>query len=246
MSATQELLAAFDGHDVAAVRSALDAGADPCTPVGGKTPMDLLLEQYARSDRLPVCMRLLMERGAVVTDAVLTPVLLNDGDAVRAAVRDNPSLLTHCTTLPSTFASLTDVTPLHVAAEYGHLEAARALVELGADVNARAGVDAAGFNGQTPLFHTVNSNANRSAPIMRLLVEAGADVSLRLNGLWWGQGFEWETAFFDVTPISFAQMGLLPQVHRKEEEIYANIAYLIAARSEKMPELRNVPNRYLG
>ena len=28
----QELLSAFDGHDVAGVRAALEAGADPCSP----------------------------------------------------------------------------------------------------------------------------------------------------------------------------------------------------------------------
>jgi hypothetical protein len=28
----QDLLSAFDGHDVAGVRAALEAGADPCSP----------------------------------------------------------------------------------------------------------------------------------------------------------------------------------------------------------------------
>jgi hypothetical protein len=29
----QELLSAFDGHDVEGVRAALDEGADPCSPI---------------------------------------------------------------------------------------------------------------------------------------------------------------------------------------------------------------------
>jgi ankyrin repeat protein len=132
-----------------------------------------------------------------------------------------------------------------VAAEYGNLDAARALVEAGADVNASAAVDEHGLNGHTPLFHTVNSNRNRSEPIMRLLLAAGAKPDVRVAGITWGKGYEWETTFFDVTPISFAQMGLLPQVHRTERDIYANIRLLLAAAGRKVPPLDNVPNRYL-
>jgi ankyrin repeat protein len=114
------------------------------------------------------------------------------------------------TTLISSFTSLVGVTLLHVAAEYGNYNAARALVELGADVDATADLDAYGMNGHTPLFHTVNSIFNYSEPIMQLLLNAGASAETRVEGVWWGKGFEWETAFLDVTPISYAQMGLMP------------------------------------
>jgi len=137
------------------------------------------------------------------------------------------------------------VSLLHVAAEFGNFDAARALVEAGADVNARAEVDEHGLNGHTPLFHTVNSFHNRSEPIMRLLLAAGARTDIRLAGVTWGKGYEWETTFFDVTPISYAQMGLLPQVHRNEGEIYSNVRYLLEASGRKVPPLENVPNRYL-
>ena len=53
---------------------------------------------------------------------------------------------------------------------------------MSADVNASAAVDGYGLNGHTPLFHTVNSNANRSAPLMRLLLDARARVDVRLAG----------------------------------------------------------------
>lgn len=241
----QDLLAAFDGHDVDGVRAALDAGADACSPVRGKLPIYWLLEEYWRSDRLPECLRLLFERGAVLDDPLTAPILLDDADAIRAAVAADRSLLTHRTTLVSAFTSLSDVSLLHVAAEYGNLDAARTLIELGADVNAAAGFDEYGLNGHTPLFHTVNSNGNRSAPIMRALLDAGASCDIRLNGLNWGKGYQWETVFFDITPISFAQMGLMPQVHRSEGDIYDNIKYLVEASNGKMPPLNNVPNRYL-
>lgn len=246
MSTTsQELLSAFDGHDVEGVRIALERGANPCEPIHGKLPVDWLLEEYERSDRLGDCLRLLFARGVTLRDPVLAPVLLNDADAITAAIQATPSILQHRTTLASAFTSLAGVTLLHVAAEYGNFEAARALVEAGADVNARAEVDTYGLNGHTPLFHTVNSIHNRSQPIMRLLLDAGAQTDVRVAGLWWGKGYEWETAFFDVTPISYAQMGLLPQVHRHETVIYSNLRCLLEVSGRKIPPLENVPNRYL-
>lgn len=56
---------------------------------------------------------------------------------------------------------------------------------------------------------------------------------------------DWETTFFDVTPVSYAQFGLLPQVHRTERDIYENIRALLAAAGRITPPLSNVPNRYL-
>jgi hypothetical protein len=242
---TEKLLSAFDRHDVDEVRFALEAGADACSPYRGKLPIYWLLEQYTRSDRLVACLRLLLERGAVLDDPLVLPVLLDDADAIAAAHETNESFVRHRTSLVSSFTSLLDVPLLHVAAEYGNLNAARMLIELGADVNAGAGLDESGLNGHTALFHTVNSNANRSAPIMKILVDAGADCTVRVDGVVWGKGFEWETIFFDVTPISFAQFGLLPQVHRNESDIYSNIEYLVQASRRKMPPLDNVPNKYL-
>ena len=241
----QELLSAFDGHDIEGVRAALDAGAAPSSPIRGKLPVNWLLEEYTRSDRLGPCLRLLFERGAVLDDPVIVPVLLNDADAIKDAVSTTPSLLEHRTTLISSFTSLVGVSLLHVAAEFGNLDAARALIEAGADVNATAAVDEYGLNGHTPLFHTVNSNRNRSEPIMRLLLSAGARTDVQLAGINWGKGYEWETTFFDVTPISYAQVGLLPQVHRSERDIYSNIKLLLEASGRRVPPLDNVPNRYL-
>jgi ankyrin repeat protein len=241
----QDLLSAFDGHDVECVRAALQAGVDPCSPIRGKPPVSWLLEEHTRSDQLGECLRLLFERGAKLEDPVVAPVLLDDADAVKSAVIAQPSLLEHRTTLTSAFTSLVGASLLHVAAEYGNLRAARALIESGADVNATAAFDEFGLNGHTPLFHTVNSIGNRSEPIMRLLLASGARTDVHLRGITWGKGYEWETTFFDVTPVSFAQMGLLPQVHRSERDIYSNIRILLDAAGQKVPPLNNVPNRYL-
>lgn len=244
-TANEEILVAFELHSVERIRDALDGGLDVRVPVRGKSLVNWLIEMYTRSDRFPECLRLLLERGAELDDPLVAPVLLDDADSLAAAIRGNPSLLEHRTTIVSAFSPLVGASLLHVAAEYGHLKATRVLLEMGADVEARAAVDDFGLNGHTPLFHTVNSNGNRSEPVMRLLLDAGARSDIRLLGITWGKGFEWETTCFDVTPVSYAQLGLLPQMHRSDRDVYANVRSLLEAAGRSVPPLENVPNRYL-
>jgi hypothetical protein len=82
--------------------------------------------------------------------------------------------------------------------------------------------------------------------VMELLLDAGARVDMQVAGLTWGRGYDWETTFFDVTPISYAQLGCLPQMHRKEIDIAANLKRLLAAAGRAVPPLANVPNRYVS
>jgi hypothetical protein len=122
---------------------------------------------------------------------------------------------------------------------------ARVLLDAGADVNSAADVDTAGYGGQTPLFHTVNSILNYCRPMMELLVEAGANLEAKLKGIVWGGGMDWETVILDVTPISYAQCGLYPQFHRPEQDVYSNLRYLYYKLYGKELPIRNVPNKYL-
>lgn len=209
-----DLVAAFEGHDVERIQAILDASFDVKAAVDGKTPVSHLVEMYFRSDRFPACLRLLLERGAVLEDPKIVPILLND--------------------------------PVARGGRVWPLGGGQETSRMGGDVNARADFDAAGMNGHTPLFHTVNSNANRSAPLMQLLLEAGARADVQLQGITWGKGFAWETTCFDVTPISYAQMGLLPQMQRIEQAFYDNVRALLHAAGCTIPPLENVPNRYLA
>jgi hypothetical protein len=81
---------------------------------------------------------------------------------------------------------------------------------------------------------------------MKMLLDAGAKSDVAVRGITWGKGFDWETTLFDVTPVSYAQCGLLPQVHRSEVDIYDNIKRLLEASGRPVPPLDNVPNRYLN
>lgn len=245
LNSSNDILGAFELHSVEQVREALEAGLDPRAPIRGKSPVNWLTEMYSRSDDFPKCLRLMLDRGAVLDDPIVAPVLLNDAEELEAAIRANPSLLNHRTTMVSAFTPLVGASLLHVAAEYGNADVARVLIEMGADVNAKASIDEYGLNGHTPIFHTVNSSQNRSAPILKMLLQAGAASDVTVRGITWGKGFEWETTLFDVTPISYAQFGLLPQVHRQERDIYDNIRLLVEAAGRTVPPLDNVPNRYL-
>jgi ankyrin repeat protein len=245
MSATDDLLVGFELHSTSRIRQALDAGADPNAPIGGKRPIDQLIEMYFRSSRFASCLRLMLDAGASLDDPLLEALLLDEDGRLRALLASSPQSADRIVHLDCAFTSLRGVSPLHVCAEYNSVKCARVLLEAGVDVDARAEIDATGIGGHTPLFHTVNSNQNHCRDVMELLVEAGANLDIRIKALVWGSGFEWETVVFDVTPISYAQCGLYSQFHRPEKQVYSNIAYLYRKRYGTEPPVRNIPNKYL-
>ena len=242
MALEGDLLAAFEYHSPEKIREALAAGASPVVLIKGKTPMMSLIEMYTRSAAFVSCMRVMLEAGASVGDPYLEAILLDDDTALRRL----PGAADRRFHLECTYTSLHGVSGLHVCAEYNSVRCLRALLDLGLDVNTRADVDAEGLGGHTAFFHTVNSNRNYCRPAMEILVEAGADLSIRLDGVVWAAGFDWETVVYDVTPISYAQCGLYKQFHRAEEAVYRNIEYLYRARHGVSPRIRNVPNKYLA
>lgn len=77
-------------------------------------------------------------------------------------------------------------TLLHMCVDFDEIEIARWLIAHGADVNARARVDADGFGGHTPLFGCVVSQPyrvgrRRDDAFARLLIDAGADLHARAS-----------------------------------------------------------------
>jgi hypothetical protein len=101
------------------------------------------------------------------------------------------------------------------------------LVQQGADINAKAGLDEYGFGGHTPIFHTVNQNHNNSLEMMNFLLDNSADLLLPVRGLIWGKGYEWETWIPAVNPVSYCLMGLLPQMHRNEMTTAKTLSLLV-------------------
>ena len=243
---SQELLDAFERHSPESIRAALLAGVSPREVIRGKTPIVWLVEMYTRSDRFAECLRVMQEAGATLDDRLLAALLLDDDDALRERLAADPQALGRRFSLECSYTSLDGVSALHVCAEYNSVRCARALLAAGHEVDPRADVDHEGIGGQTPLFHAVNSNGNHCRGAMELLVEAGASLDVRLKGVRWGRGFEWETLVLDVTPLSYAQCGLYAQFHRREADVYANLEYLTRKRDGTSPAFPNVPNRYLA
>ncbi|MEO6524999.1 MAG: ankyrin repeat domain-containing protein [Gemmatimonadaceae bacterium] len=247
MSLEAEFLEALEVHSPDAIRTALAAGASATDPVKGKSPLDSLIEGYLRSPRFAECIRVLTDAGATFDVPLLEALLLDDAAALgRALHAMGPGAVSRRVRVPSAFTSCSGVTPLHVCAEFNDIQCARVLLEAGADVNARAELDADGFGGQTSIFHCVSNIYDFGRPVMELLVEAGANLDVRLKGVVWGAGAPWETLVLDVTPVSYAQCGLYAQFHRPERDVYDNLAYLYRSRYGTELPVYNVPNRYLA
>ena len=245
MSHEADLLAAFESHRPDEIRSLLAAGVDPTKRIKGKLPVDHLIEMYLRSPMFDECLKVMLAAGAMIRNAALQAVLLDDERVLRGLLRDDASLVTKKLNLSCTFTPLQGVSLLHVCAEYNRVKCAKVLLKAGADVNRTAAVDSEGLGGHTPLFHTVNSHRNFARPMMELLIDGGADLEVRLKGLVWGQSFEWETVLYDATVMSYTQCGLLKQFQRSDADIYSNIELLYTRRYGVVPTIRNVPNKYL-
>src|SRR5580658_563883 len=179
----------FETHSTEKIQEALAAGIDVNGLIDGKTPLTWLVEMYLRSPKFSDCVRCLVQAGARCPDAGLLAVLLDDAELQGAELRKNPSWIHLQVDIRCAFTPLLGASLLHVAAEFGLVRAAAALLKAGADVEAKAAVDDYGFNGHTPIFHTVCQRGNHCQPVLRLLLQHGAKADIRLAGITWGKSF---------------------------------------------------------
>lgn len=209
------LFAPCETVEPAPIKWLLDHGANPnCARAGRKyegTALDQVIGSYGRSVQLGACIDILLDAGGV-TKYNLPPLLdLLRGrldllaehlEADRGLINQRfPGLDIGVTGARQ--LTLRRATLLHVAAEYGNLEAARLLLDRGADVNVRADVDEAGVGGQTPIFHAVTQYGDWGLVVAQLLLERGADLSVRvkLPGHYQRPG-----EVVECTPLGYAQL----------------------------------------
>ena len=168
----------------------LDHGADPnCEGNGQVTALDYLIGSYYRSPNLGLCIEHLLDAGGVTRYDVpgVLDILRNRLDEFREQLQGNPALVHRrfpeldCGQTGARRLLLQGATLLHVAAEYGNVEAARLLLDHGADVNARASVDEDGIGGQTAIFHAVTQFNDYGLAVAQLLIDHGADLSIRVK-----------------------------------------------------------------
>lgn len=232
-------------HSIEGIRDCFDHGVSPNELYRGRPLIHELTSEYTRTPRFRDCVRLFVQYGLNFEDKALLSVLLNDADALDEQLKRNPAAVSKTYTLRCAYTPLDGASLLHICAEFNHLECAVVLYKYGADVNASAAFDAHGFGGQTPIFHTVNQNSNNSVEMLNFLVARSADLKITVPGIIWGKGYEWETLIPAVNPISYAMMGLLPQMHR-DESVISNIVRTLLKHAYSIDyELRNVPNKYL-
>jgi ankyrin repeat protein len=196
-----------------ALKWLLEHGADPLMPErrGHESPLDYVIGTYSRSGRLSECIDALVEAGCATRRKVpaMLDLLRDRMDLLVGQLHADPTLVGR-RFVELDFGStayrrmnLIGGTLLHLAAEFGNLDAARILLDHGADVNARAEVDGAGVGGQTPLFHAASQYFDYGLPVVRLLVERGADLGARakLPG-----HYERPEEFVEATPFAYARL----------------------------------------
>jgi ankyrin repeat protein len=169
----------------------------------GLAPVALVLETYCRHPAgKHRCLELFAAHGIELPD---TPVMaLHRGriDLLESCLRRDPELLgrtfPHRAIWPPELGCHADeslalhgtplagATLLHLCVDFDEIEIARWLLERGADVNARAAVDADGFGGHGALFGCVVSQPycaglRRDDAFARLLLDAGADPNARAS-----------------------------------------------------------------
>lgn len=241
----QKIMEAFEIHSPEEIRDCFEHGVSPNDKINGKPLFLEMVNMYLRSPRFKDCIQVFIDHGLIFNDHVLLTVLSDDGEKLKKYIADEPSIIHKRYSLDCTFTPLTEVTLLHICAEYNLVKSARVLMEHGADINSKAGLDKYGFGGHTPIFHTVNQHQNASMGMLSMLLDQKADLQITVKGLIWGKGYEWETYIPAVNPISYAMMGLLRQFQRTEADIYEIVELLQKAANGIDYRSLNIPNKYL-
>jgi hypothetical protein len=246
MNYLQKIFTDFELHSVKGIKDCFENGVDPNIIVDGKPLIYGLINMYTRGPLFKDCIKIFLDYGLVFEDKVLLAVLLDDPISLDQLLCESVSEIQNKFSLDCTFTPLYEASLLHICAEYNHLASAKVLVKHGADINTKAGLDENGFGGHTPVFHTVNQDANKGYDMLVYLVSQNADLELTVNGLIWGKGYDWETFIPSVNPISYAMMGLLRQFQRTEKQIYELVSILMKAQYGIEYSPKNIPNKYLG
>lgn len=245
MERLSEIIEQIELHSVEGIKKCFANGVSPNELFRNEPLIYELTSEYTRSPRFKDCVKAFVDAGLEFDDKPLLYVLLNDAIALEKYLPADPAAVSKRYSLRCAYTPLHEVTLLHICAEFNHVACAEVLIKYGADINAAAGLDEYGFGGQTPIFHTANQNNNRSADMLHFLLANNAAITITVPGLIWGKSYEWETLIPAVNPISYAMMGLLPQMHRNEQMIADTVSLLLKHEFGIEYKERNLPNRYL-
>ena len=216
--------------NVAGLKFLFDLGAEFADWHGNPlAPIALLLQTYTRwPQRKHDCMQLIAARGISFPDT--PPMAVHRGriDLLEAHWRRDPQLFArtfaHAEIYPPELGCRPDksfglhgtpldgATLLHMCVDFDEIEIARWMIDRGADVNAKAAVDADGFGGHTALFACAVSQSYRARcreddEFARLLLDHGADPNVRasLRKQLVAAPDDSMHEYHDVTPLAWGQ-----------------------------------------
>jgi len=245
MDNLNDLIIQIELHSVEGIRKCFSQGISPNGLFKNEPLIYELISEYTRTSRFKDCVKAFVDYGLDFDDKILLSVLLNDAKSLKLQITNNPGAVSKQYTLRCAYTPLHEASLLHLCAEFNHLACAEVLIDHGANINAKAGFDENGFGGQTPIFHTVNQNSNNSSDMLNYLLSQSADLKTTVKGIIWGKGYEWETLIPSVNPISYAMMGLIPQMHRNEITISKVVTTLVKAAYGIDYSAQNIPCAYL-
>lgn len=193
------ILGACETLNAEGFRFLVELGAPLTDEKGDRlAPLALTLGTYGRRATGKHAILALFEaRGSALPD---TPVMaLHRGDVTRLREhrRRDPRLLERRFSLREIYPAETGcgndggsgmhwtpidgTTLLHLAIDFREREVFDWLLAEGADVNARATIDAEGWGGHTPLFHAVLNGTDRDPAMTHALLERGAAKEVRAS-----------------------------------------------------------------
>jgi hypothetical protein len=245
MDYLKKIIVDFELHSVDGIKECFNRGVNPNEIVNGKPLIYELINMYTRGPMFKSCIQAFIDNGLDFEDEVLLSVLSDNASLLDKLLSTNKNVIEKKYSFNSAFTPLYDISLLHICAEYNHLACAEILVKHGADINSKAGFDENGFGGHTPIFHTVNQDANKSLEVLKFLISKKADLEITVKGLIWAKDYEWETFIPSINPLSYAMMGLLRQFQRNEKDIYSVIKLLMKSKYNLNYCPTNVPNKYL-
>jgi hypothetical protein len=222
-----DVMACCETQNADGLELLLDLGAALADEHGDRVAaVSMLLGTYCRNTNgKHRCLEMCAARGVELPDT--PPMAVHRGriDLLEALLEHDPWMLDRTFTEdemyqpavghPTDRSLILNMTPpaggtlLHLCVDCEEVEIARWLIAKGADVNAKANVDADGFGGHTALFGCVAVQSLRSDDeFARLLLDSGADPNARasLRKRLVDAGVDEDVhEFHDVTPLGWGE-----------------------------------------